>query len=102
MKKDSMQGGGKGTKNRKQVMTKPQKKVDGHEKRRKEEGQGGDLAVPCKQRLPPGAGAARSADGVYREVCSRRVLGALGARGLSPLDGLMKTRLRAHAFYEYI
>ena len=51
----------------KQVMTKPQKKVGGHEGR-KEEGKGGEPAVPCRQRLPPGAGAARSAKGVYREV----------------------------------
>ena len=40
--------------NGKQVTKKPQKKVSGHEKGRKEEGKGGKLAVPCIHRLSPG------------------------------------------------
>ena len=37
----------------KHVTKKPQKKVGGHEKGRKEEGKGGEPAVPCRQRLSP-------------------------------------------------
>jgi len=41
--------------NGKQVMTKPQKKVGVSQKKgRTEEGKGGEPAVPCRQRLPPG------------------------------------------------
>jgi len=40
--------------NGKHVTKKPQKKVDSHEKGRKEEGKGGEPAVPCTQRLSSG------------------------------------------------
>ena len=38
--------------NGKQVTKKPQKKVGGHEKGRKEEGKGGEPALVCKKCLP--------------------------------------------------
>jgi hypothetical protein len=41
---------------------------------------------------------ARSAKGGYREVCSGLALGALKSIVLSPLEGEIKTCLRAHAF----
>ena len=47
-----MQGRGKGMKNGKQMMKKPQMKVGGHEKWRKEEGKGAQPAGACRQRLP--------------------------------------------------
>jgi hypothetical protein len=47
--------------------------------------------------LSPGAGAARSAEGGYRQV-SRLALGALTPRDLPALEGLIKTCLRAHTF----
>jgi hypothetical protein len=37
--------------NGKQVSKKPQRKVGGHEKGRKEEGKGGEPALVCKMRL---------------------------------------------------
>ena len=53
-------------KNGKQVMKKPQKKVDGHEEGWKEEGKDDQLAIAYRQRLPPGIRPARSAEGIYR------------------------------------
>jgi len=79
--------------NDKQVTKKPQKKVDSHEKGRKEEGKGGQSAVPCRQRLSPdlappdqqNVGIARSGR------VSGRALGALKPRGLLAREGLLKT-----------
>jgi hypothetical protein len=94
----STQGGGKGMKNAKQVMKKPYNKVGGQDKGRKEEGKGGEPTVPCRQRLPPSFGAARLVEGIYREVRFGTSPRALGTRGISPLEGVIKTCLRAHAF----
>jgi hypothetical protein len=74
----------------KQVLTKPHKKVGvPHKKWRTEEGKGGEPAVPCRERLSgySRAGATRSAKGEYRQVRSRRALGALKPRGLLAREG---------------